>query len=87
MKNIKIVEEEIEVNTNRGSGLSFSGLSLAERNIERYRTMWLKLKEWVKKEEVDMLTDPHRTELYYSGIACQTSYIKGKIEELEKEQL
>ena len=50
-----------------------------------YQQMWVDLKGWVKKEQEDMLTNPHRTELYYTGIACQTSYIQDKMEELEKE--
>jgi len=50
-----------------------------------YEHSWSELKKWVEQERADMLTNPNRTDRYYSGISCQTSYIKGKMDELEQE--
>jgi hypothetical protein len=50
-----------------------------------YEQAWHKLEEWVEQEKQDMLVNPDRTDQYYSGIACQTIYIAGKMDELKKE--
>jgi len=50
-----------------------------------YKKAWEDLKKWVEKEREDMLTNPNRTDWYESGIACQTAYIKGKMDELMKQ--
>lgn len=48
-----------------------------------YENAWNELKQWVKKEQEDMLTNPDRIQMYESGISCQTMYIKDKMNELE----
>jgi len=54
-------------------------------DIMNYEHAWSELKKWVKQEQEDMLVNPNRTDWFESGIASQTAYLKGKMDELEQQ--